>query len=54
MSSPKTVAVSLPASPKSVSVVLDVATAKNLLLAVTNALQSGGGKKKKGGKDGKK
>jgi hypothetical protein len=52
MSSPKQVAIKLK-SPKTVTIVLDYVCAQNLLIALTNALQSGGGKKKKKGKDGK-
>jgi len=40
------------ATPKTVTVILDLVTAQNLLIALTNALQAGGGKKKK--KKGKK
>jgi len=42
----KTVSVKL-VSPRTVTVILDEVTAKNLLVALTNALQAGGGKKKK-------
>ena len=41
-------------SPRTVNVILDELTAKNLLIALTNALQAGGGKKKKKGKKGNK
>ena len=34
-------------SPQTVTVVLDLVTAQNLLVALTNALQAGAGKKKK-------
>jgi hypothetical protein len=39
---------------RTVSVILDIVTAQNLLLALTNALQGGSGKKKKKGDKGGK
>ena len=53
--SPTTIGVKVK-SGQTVTVVLDIATARNLLLALTNALQGGWAKKKKkkkGGKGGK-